>query len=235
MQDRPREEGIQPEAVPPRPRGLPSEPRREVAEGRTFHAEFSISVEDAMAIYDYALSVSFARNPKPQKASWKVSLICGGIALIWVAFSVAARQGLIPAWINTFLPRLGWMILGAFLGLLTLVFYWGRTTRATARRSFENDRELFVTRRYTLTPEALHYAIGAHSGKVLWEGIVDVTKTNDYLFIIYSPGILYTVPRHAFAGRNEFEAFVEAAQRYFQESGSGRKTEPMIGTAMREL
>ena len=160
MPDRPDEEGIQPEAIPPRPRGSRTEPRRAVGEGQTYHAEFSVSLEDAMAFYDHALRAATAQTTKPQKRSLKVNFIFGGIALGLVAVSLARREGLMPAWVEAVLPCLGWMILGAFLGLFTVGSFWNRITRANVRRGFENDRDLFVTHRYTLTPEAVHYTIG---------------------------------------------------------------------------
>ena len=124
-----------------------------------------------------------------------------------------------PEWVEAVLPAIAWMAAGSVLTAVGLMIFSNRFSRAATRRLYANDRNLFVTHHITLTPEAVNYEIGPRSGKVLWEGIMDITETPHYLFISSSPSDIILVPRHAFANRKEFEAFVEGAERYFQASG----------------
>ena len=68
MPDNLGDEGIQPEAAPLRPRGSTREARFE-GQGQRFHAEFSITIEDAMAILDRAMIAMKAGAPKASPAA----------------------------------------------------------------------------------------------------------------------------------------------------------------------
>jgi hypothetical protein len=149
MQDRLGDEGIQPEAASLRSRGSTPEARHSGREGHPFHAEFSLTIEDAMAIHDRALRAMKAGAPKPSRLpNW----IGWGIGSAFVAIYFASREGLLPGWVKTVLPCIAWMVLGSFLTTITLLVFSRRINRATVRRIFENDRNLFVTHRITLTP-----------------------------------------------------------------------------------
>jgi hypothetical protein len=231
MQDRPNEEGIQPEAASLRSRGSTPEVPKPGGEGQPFYAEFSITIEDAMVVHDRALRAMKAGALKPsRRPRW----IGYGIGFVFVAVYYASREGLVPEWVGTVLPSSAWMVAGSFLTVVSLLIFSRRNNRAVVRRIYENDRNLFVTHRITLTPEAVNYVIGPRSGKVLWEGIVDVTETLHYLFISYSPTDIILVPRHGFANRKEFEAFVEGAEQYFQASGSVGKPDADHGVTAQE-
>jgi hypothetical protein len=171
-----------------------------------------------MALYEQATRATKAAGPQrrlvPRWIPWVVGVPLG------ILLS-SGRHG--PWWIQVLVDPVLWMCVGIGLGGVCLMFLAKRINRAAARRTFENDRDLFVTHRLTLTPEALHYAIGMRSGNVLWKGIRDVTETRSYLFISYSPTNIFMVPRHAFSNREDFEAFVKAAERYFEASGTERE------------
>lgn len=217
MQDRPGDEGIQDEAAPLRSRASPHEARPTGGEAQPLHAEFTIAIEDAMAIHDRAMRAWKAGALKP---SWGPRMLGYGVGAVYVAVYFAEREGLMPAWFGAVRHGVAWMFAGSFLTLVFVTFFLKRSTRAAMRRISENDRNLFVTHHVTLTPESVNYTIGPRSGRLLWEGVVDLTETPRYLFISSSPTDIILVPRHAFASRKEFEAFVEGAERYFEASGS---------------
>lgn len=214
MPDRPSEEGIQPEATSVRPQKSPRASRDPGEGGPTFHAEYTISVEDGMALYAQAVRATKAAGPQrrllPRWIPWGVGVPIGLLL-------AAGRHG--PWWIQCLVDPVFWMTIGIGLGGVCLALFSSRIGCASVRRTLENDRDLFVTHRITLTPEALEYVIGLRSGKVLWEGVRDVTETRSHLFVSYSPTNIFVIPRHAFANRKDFEAFVEGAECYFAASG----------------
>lgn len=221
MQDHPGDEGIQGEAAPLRSRRSPPEAPPTGGEARPLHAEFTISIEDALAIHDRAMLVLKAGALKPSRGP---RVIGYGIGAVYFAVYFAEREGLMPAWGGTALHGVAWMFAGSFLTLVFVVLFLKRSGRAAVRRITENDRSLFVTHHITLTPESVNYTIGPRSGRLLWEGVVDLTETPRYLFISSSPTDIILVPRHAFASRKEFAAFVEGAERYFEASGSAGRS-----------
>ena len=90
MQDRPGDEGIQDDAAPLRSRASPREARPPGGEAQPLHAEFTISIEDAMAIHDRAMRALKAGALKPSRLPRVIG--CGiGAVYVAVMFADSAR------------------------------------------------------------------------------------------------------------------------------------------------
>lgn len=59
---------------------------------------------------------------------------------------------------------------------------------------------------------------GVQTTQVRWDGVAEVVRNDQYMLIVLSPEIAFTVPKRVFASADEAEQFYTATQTYYDQA-----------------
>jgi hypothetical protein len=119
-----------------------------------------------------------------------------------------------------------WMAVAVFL--LTPLFLPGSYRRNTIRlvgRLIDEgrNRSLLGRREITMTPVDLCAASELRSTTVRWKAVERIEEDLQYLYIYVSSLEAIIIPRRAFAGDSDFEAFAAGVRKHWQASELANK------------
>jgi hypothetical protein len=141
---------------------------------------------------------------------------------------------LVGLWVATVVVTIFWIILvllivdpdrrspalksSLFLGIAFayLVYDGWRKWRRVPQEGYEQERSVIGTGGLVLelTPEELRQTSALFSSTMKWGAIEEIAETNAHLFFIIRDDTVILVPRRAFPGENEAQAFLDTARSY---------------------
>lgn len=138
-------------------------------------------------------------------------LTAAGIAVLFaltIVGEVWSLTGIIDWWaITVFL----------FAGVAVL-FISNRKVRARFWLRVIRQSPLHAAHSYAVTPAGLRISSPKGVFNVRWTSFPEVKRTVDRLFVFMSPRQAYVIPRRAFDSDEQFEAFVSAAEKEWEQS-----------------
>lgn len=109
------------------------------------------------------------------------------------------------------------------LSLFWIVFY----TRAYMRGPEGSVRDWLAAgqnatvlgpRTVTISDTEVVETKGVQTTQVRWDGVAEVVRNDQYMLIVLSPEIAFTVPKRVFASADEAEQFYTATQTYYDQA-----------------
>jgi hypothetical protein len=169
--------------------------------------EYSLTVDDLHAFRRYHNRRGKAkRQPAGVGAYLRLAVL--------VVLAVAVFSFGLPSWLTSDLV-VG-LIVGAAGAVLLLVLAAHLSIRKQIRRYFEGNPKVFARRRLTLLPEGVRFLSPFYEALVRWPGVLRVGVTDEHLFLYTGTEECYVVPRRAFAGPRDFDAYVAQAESYLE-------------------
>ena len=178
-------------------------------------AEYEITKDDLSAfnLYHHRHSPTARRQ---YLRSWFVpavvwSLVCTGI---WY---LADRERGTP--MRTFLD-----LMPLFSGVPVYLLYFPWAYRRKLRKIVDGmvsegqNRGLFSRHRVTITPESVTDSSEHGQTSTAWRGVERVVAADEHAYIYTNALAAVIVPRRAFAGPSEFEAFVRTARGHHEKA-----------------
>jgi hypothetical protein len=179
---------------------------------------YELTFDDLLSVSRFTQSHPDPRRPKSRPPWW-----------FWVIFAVVVTPLVLPEfvpagpWADLAATVRGWalaFLAGAlFLGLL--LFVWVRRIHGqTRRREWEHLQRSgrLAGLRMEVKPEALVCHSSVSTSIVRWPGVDRIETTRQHAYFFIAPLTAFVLPARAFAGEEEFEAFVERARSYHEDT-----------------
>ncbi len=171
--------------------------------------EYTLSVEDVLA---------FQNRNKPKKNRAALRTFWFLVVAYGVCIGLVYLSQERPIHVRRILPWLLAAVAAAGVVVWLVVWWWPRYCRKQIEREL---REMFAKGPYRMALAADGvYVLSADTQSFFrWSAIQAVQRTPRQAFLILGQSTGHIVPRRAFAGSTDYEAFVDLACRYHEQQG----------------
>ncbi len=168
---------------------------------------YQLTSEDLIAVHRDLITP----DPRAPRRFW-TTLLLVPLTVTLLAYAVTEFE----VWLH-------WLVPPLVLSLFWIVFY----TRAYMRGPEGSVRQWLAAgqnatvlgpRTVTISDTEVVETKGAQTTQVCWDGVAEVVRNDQYMLIVLSPEIAFTVPKRVFASADEAEQFYMAAQTYYDQA-----------------
>jgi len=168
---------------------------------------YQLTAEDLVAVHRDLI----APDPRASRRFWTILLL---VPLIVTLLSYAITE--FAAWLH-------WLVPPLVISLFWIVLY----TRAYRRGPEESVRQWLAAgqnatvlgpRTVTISDAAAVETKGAQTTQVRWDGVAEVVRNDQYMLIVLSPEVAFTVPKRVFASVDAAEQFYTDAMTYYNQA-----------------
>nr|WP_300003902.1 YcxB family protein [Tissierella sp.] len=129
-----------------------------------------------------------------------------GPAVFIIAPFVVAKYSEIPLWY--------WITLFGITTIVWLVFYpkyanWEMKTRLKKMMKEKNHESLLAERTLILTQDGITEESPGEKSSIIWEKIVSLEETEDYIHVYISPVEAHVIPKRVFKDQQSQSLFIE--------------------------
>jgi hypothetical protein len=121
--------------------------------------------------------------------------------------------------------------IGIIIGLFIIYIYWAVFSTRSIRRRLKKELEAdtvkipnghYCKRIVTIEPYSIKNVSDFWEVNIYWHGIVEIKKTEQYIYLFETQRAALVIPKRAFADDNSFDLFADMAKEYQSKAISGQ-------------
>jgi hypothetical protein len=122
-------------------------------------------------------------------------------------------------------------VLGIIIGLFLIYGYWAtysiRNLRHRIKKVLETDtvkipNAYYCKRKIIIEPDSIKNVSDFWEEKTYWSGIVEVAKSEQYIYLFETHRVAFVIPKRAFTDDNSFNLFAEMAKEFQAKAALGQ-------------